>query len=36
VASAGQISQVDLTGSTPQFVIGNMEVGLADIGAIGN
>ena len=36
VASAGQISQVDLTGSTPQFVIGNMEVGLGDIGAVGN
>jgi len=36
VASPGVISQVDLTGGTPQFVIGNMEVGLSDIGAIGN
>jgi len=36
VASAGQVSQIDLTSGTPQFVIGNMEVGLGDIGAIAN
>jgi flagellar basal-body rod modification protein FlgD len=36
VASAGVIAQVDMTGSAPQFVIGNMEVGLGDIGAVQN
>jgi flagellar basal-body rod modification protein FlgD len=36
VASAGVIAQVDMTGGAPQFVIGNMEVGLGDIGAVQN
>ncbi len=36
VASAGKVAQVDMTGGTPQFVIGNMEVGLGDIGAVGD
>ena len=36
VASAGTVSQIDLTGTTPQLMIGNMEVGLGDIAAIAN
>ncbi|MBV9548049.1 MAG: flagellar hook assembly protein FlgD [Alphaproteobacteria bacterium] len=36
VVSAGKVGQIDLTSGTPQFVIGNMEIGLGDIGAIGN
>lgn len=35
-ASAGTVSQIDLTGPTPQLVIGNMEVGISDIAAIAN
>jgi flagellar basal-body rod modification protein FlgD len=36
VASAGTVSQIDMTGGVPQLVIGNMEVSLADIAAIAN
>jgi flagellar basal-body rod modification protein FlgD len=36
VASAGVVSQIDMTTGTPQLVIGNMEVGLADIAAVAN
>jgi flagellar basal-body rod modification protein FlgD len=36
VASAGTVSQIDMTSGTPQLVIGNMEVGLADIAAVAN
>jgi flagellar basal-body rod modification protein FlgD len=36
VASAGTVSQIDLTGTTPQLIIGNMEVGLGDIAAVSN
>jgi flagellar basal-body rod modification protein FlgD len=36
VASAGQITQIDMTSGTPQFVIGNMEAGLGDIAAVTN
>ena len=36
VASAGVVSQIDMTGSTPKLVIGNMEVGLSDIAAVAN
>ncbi|HWY62168.1 MAG TPA: flagellar hook assembly protein FlgD [Rhizomicrobium sp.] len=36
VASAGTVTQIDMTGGTPQLVIGNMEVSLADIAAITN
>lgn len=36
VASAGTVSQIDLTGTTPKLVIGNMEVGLSDIAAVTN
>jgi flagellar basal-body rod modification protein FlgD len=36
VASAGAVTQIDMTGGTPQLVIGNMEVSLSDIAAITN
>jgi len=36
VASAGTVSQIDMTGGTPQLVIGNMEVGVGDIAAVAN
>jgi flagellar basal-body rod modification protein FlgD len=36
VASAGTVTQIDMTGSTPQLVVGNMEVGLGDIAAVTN
>jgi flagellar basal-body rod modification protein FlgD len=36
VASAGTVSQIDLTGTTPQLIIGNMEVGVGDIAAVSN
>jgi flagellar basal-body rod modification protein FlgD len=36
VASAGMVSQIDMTGGAPQFVIGNMQVSLAEIAAVGN
>ena len=36
VASAGTVSQIDMTSGTPQLVIGNMEVALTDIAAIAN
>jgi flagellar basal-body rod modification protein FlgD len=36
VASAGIVSQIDMTGGVPQFVIGNMQVSLAEIAAVGN
>lgn len=36
VASAGTVSQIDMTGSAPQLVVGNMEVGLGDIAAVAN
>jgi flagellar basal-body rod modification protein FlgD len=36
VASAGTVSQIDLTGTTPQLMIGNMEVGVGDIAAVSN
>ena len=36
VASAGTVTQIDLTGSAPQLVVGNMELGLSDIAAISN
>jgi flagellar basal-body rod modification protein FlgD len=34
VASAGTVSQIDMTGATPQLVIGNIEVGISDIAAV--
>ena len=36
VASAGTVTQIDMTGSTPMLVVGNMEIGLGDIAAIAN
>ena len=36
VASAGTVSQIDMSSGAPQFVIGNMEVGFADITAVTN
>lgn len=36
VASAGLVSQIDMTGSTPKLVIGSMEVNLGDVAAVAN
>jgi len=36
VASAGTISQIDMTSGTPQLVVGNMELGLGDIAVLSN
>ncbi len=36
VASAGTVSQIDMTSGTPQLVIGNMEVPLSSIAAVTN
>ena len=36
VASAGRVGQVDMTGGTPRFVIGNMTAGMGEIAAVGN
>jgi flagellar basal-body rod modification protein FlgD len=35
LASAGIVNQIDMTSGTPQLVIGNMEVGIGDIAAVG-
>jgi flagellar basal-body rod modification protein FlgD len=36
VASAGTVSQIDLTGTAPKLVVGNMELGLSDISGVSN
>jgi flagellar basal-body rod modification protein FlgD len=36
VASAGTVTQIDMSGSSPQLVVGNMEVQLSDITAVAN
>jgi flagellar basal-body rod modification protein FlgD len=36
VASAGTVNQIDLTGSSPMLVIGNMEVSPSDVAAVSN
>ena len=36
VASAGTVSQIDMTGGTPRLVVGGMEISPADIAAVGN
>jgi len=36
IASAGTVTQIDMTSGTPQLVVGNMEVGLGDIAAVTN
>lgn len=35
IASAGTVTQIDMTGGTPRLVIGSMDVGIADIAAVG-
>ena len=34
VASAGTVSQIDLTGTAPKLVIGDMEVGIGDVSVV--
>ena len=36
VASAGTVTQIDMTGATPRLIVGSMEIDLADIAAIAN
>lgn len=36
VASAGVVSEVDMTSGTPQLVVGGMEIGLGDIANVAN
>ena len=36
VASAGIVNQIDMTGGAPQFMVGSMQVSLAEIAAVGN
>ena len=36
VASAGTVSQIDMTGGTPQLVIGYMEIPLSSVSAVAN
>jgi len=36
VASAGTVNQIDMTGSSPQLIVGNMQIGLGEIAAIAN
>ena len=36
VASAGVVSQIDMTASPPKLVLGNMQVDLGDVAAIAN
>jgi flagellar basal-body rod modification protein FlgD len=36
VASAGTVTQIDMTGGTPRLIVGSMEIDLADIAAIAN
>jgi flagellar basal-body rod modification protein FlgD len=36
VASAGTVTQIDMTGGTPKLIIGTMEIDLTDIAAVAN
>jgi flagellar basal-body rod modification protein FlgD len=36
VASAGTVTQIDMTGATPKLIVGNMELSLGDIAAVAN
>jgi flagellar basal-body rod modification protein FlgD len=36
VASAGVVSEIDMTSGTPQLMIGNMKIGLGDIANVAN
>lgn len=35
-ATAGTVSQIDMTSSPPKLIVGNMQIGLGDIAAIAN
>ncbi|HKU64708.1 MAG TPA: flagellar hook capping FlgD N-terminal domain-containing protein [Rhizomicrobium sp.] len=36
VASAGTVTQIDMTGAKPRLIVGSMEIDLADIAAVAN
>jgi flagellar basal-body rod modification protein FlgD len=36
VVSVGTVTQIDMTGTTPQLIVGNMEIGLGDIATVTN
>jgi hypothetical protein len=36
VASAGGVSEIDLTSGTPQLMIGGMKIGIGDIANVAN
>ncbi|HKQ44297.1 MAG TPA: flagellar hook capping FlgD N-terminal domain-containing protein [Rhizomicrobium sp.] len=36
IASAGTVTQIDMTGNEPRLIVGNMEIGLGDIAAVAN
>jgi flagellar basal-body rod modification protein FlgD len=36
VASAGTVTQIDMTSGTPRLIVGSMEIDLADIAAVAN
>jgi flagellar basal-body rod modification protein FlgD len=36
VASAGTVTQIDMTSSPPKLIVGNMEVNMTDIAAVAN
>ncbi|HWY65025.1 MAG TPA: flagellar hook capping FlgD N-terminal domain-containing protein [Rhizomicrobium sp.] len=36
VISTGTVTQIDMTGTAPQLIVGNMEVGLGDIATVTN
>jgi len=36
VATAGTVNQIDMTGSSPQLIVGNLQIGLGEIAAIAN
>ena len=36
IASAGTVSQIDMTGQTPKLIVGNMQIGLGDVAAVAN
>lgn len=36
IASAGLVSQIDMTGTEPKLIIGYMQIGLGDVAAIAN
>ena len=36
IASAGTVSQIDMTAQTPKLIVGNMQIGLGDVAAVAN